>query len=153
MVDCIRYTVPAMTQILVVGHGAFATTLLETARMLTGSTGHARAVQFPVGTGVSELTDTVSAAIDALIEERDGDRERVLVLADIAGGSPARVALGEALAGRAEVVTGANLPMLIDALFAPDTTTPDELARQVAGSAQSGIRNMGAEIREGGVLA
>jgi mannose/fructose-specific phosphotransferase system component IIA len=153
MVDCIRYTVPAMTQILVVGHGAFATTLLETARMLTGSTGHARAVQFPVGTGVSELTDTVSAAIDALIEERDGDRERVLVLADIAGGSPARVALGEALAGRAEVVTGANLPMLIDALFAPDTMTPDELARQVAGSAQSGIRNMGAEIREGGVLA
>lgn len=153
MVDCIRYTVPAMTQILVVGHGAFATTLLETARMLTGSTGHARAVQFPVGTGVSELTDTVSAAIDALIEERDGDPERVLVLADIAGGSPARVALAEALAGRAEVVTGANLPMLIDALFAPDTTTPDELARQVAGSAQAGIRNMGAEIREGGVLA
>jgi mannose/fructose-specific phosphotransferase system component IIA len=142
-----------MTQILVVGHGAFATTLLETARMLTGSAGHARAVQFPVGTGVSELTDTVSAAIDALIEERDGEPERVLVLADIAGGSPARVALGEALAGRAEVVTGANLPMLIDALFAPETITPAELACQVAGSAQSGIRNMGAEIREGGVLA
>lgn len=142
-----------MTQILVVGHGAFATTLLETATMLTGSTGRARAVQFPVGTGVPELTATVSAALDELIDERDGQAERVLVLADIAGGSPARVALGEALAGRAEVVTGANLPMLIDALFAPETLTSAELAEQVVGSAQAGIRNMGAEIREGGVLA
>ena len=144
-----------MTQILVVGHGGFATTLVETASMLTGSTGRATPVQFPVGTGVDELTAQVSAAIDGLVADagEDADSARVLVLADVAGGSPARVALGEALAGRAEVVTGANLPMLIDALFGAETTAPAELARRVVASAQAGIRNLGSEIRGGGVPA
>ena len=144
-----------MTQILVVGHGRFATTLLETARMLTGTTGHALAVQFPVGTGVDELTAQVSAALDTLIADRgeNAGAGQVLVLADVAGGSPARVALGEALAGRAEVVSGANLPMLIDALFGAETTEPAELARRVIASAQAGIRNLASEIRGGGVPA
>ncbi|BCJ30863.1 PTS fructose transporter subunit IIA [Actinocatenispora sera] len=144
-----------MTQILVVGHGDFATTLVETARMLTGTAGRAVAVPFPVGTGVDELTAQVSAALDTLVAAggAGADPERVLVLADVAGGSPARVALGEALAGRAEVVTGANLPMLIDALFGAETTPAAELARRVVVSAQAGIRNLGSQIREGGVPA
>lgn len=144
-----------MTQILVVGHGGFATTLLETARMLAGSIGRAEAVDFPVGTGVDALTSRVAAAIDALIVERadDAPPDPVLLLTDVAGGSPSRVALGEALAGRAEVVTGVNLPMLLDALFGADASAPAELAVRVAASAQAGIRNLGSEVRGQGVSA
>lgn len=142
-----------MTQILVVGHGGFATTLLETARMLIGTTGSAQAVEFPVGTGVDDLTAHVSAAVDSLNTERGVDAEPVLILVDVAGGSPARVGLGEALAGRAEVVSGANVPMLIEALFGAATTPAAELARRVAASAQAGIRNLGSEIRGEGVPA
>ncbi len=143
-----------MTQILVVGHGGFATTLLETARMLTGGTGRALAVEFPVGTGVDELAAHVAATVDTLIAERaTGAAPDVLILTDVAGGSPSRVALGEALAGRAEVVTGANLPMLLDALFGAEATPAAELARRVVASAQAGIRNLGSEVRGQGVSA
>jgi mannose/fructose/sorbose-specific phosphotransferase system IIA component len=144
-----------MTQILLVGHGDFAKNLLETAQMLTGPNDRALAVQFPVGTGVEELTARVAAAVDTLSAKRDesGSAEQVLVLADVMGGSPARVALGEVLAGRAEVVTGANLPMLIEALAGAKKTAPADLARKVVASAQSGIRHFGSELRERGVSA
>ncbi len=141
-----------MTQILVVGHGGLATALLETARMLIGTTGQAQAVSFPVGMGVDELAAQVSSAVDALQADSTADTEatRVLILADVVGGSPARAALGEAVAGRAEVVAGVNLPMVIDALFSADNMGADELARKVMVSAQAGIRNLGSEIRQGG---
>ena len=144
-----------MTQILLVGHGDYAKTLLETAQMLTGASDRALAIQFPVGTGVEDLSAQVAAAIDTLAAKRDenGMSEQVLVLADVVGGSPARVALGEVLAGRAEVVTGANLPMLIEALAGARKTAPADLARKVVASAQSGIRHFGSDLREGGVSA
>lgn len=137
-----------MTDIVVVGHGRFAPGLLQTARMIAGPVGTATAVEFPVGTGVDTLTKDLAHAIDTLRAARPDDArdEPVLVLTDVAGGSPSRVALGEALAGRAEVVTGANLPMLLDALFAPVTTTAGELALQVAQSARAGVRNLGVEL-------
>ena len=112
------------------------------------------ALQFPVGMGVDELTTQVAAAVDTLgAEENGGAAGQVLVLADVMGGSPARVALGEVLAGRAEVVTGANLPMLIEALAGARTMALPDLARKVAASAQSGIRHLGEDLRKGGVPA
>ncbi len=139
-----------MTTIVVTGHGSFATSLVETARMIVGSTENVQAVDFPVGSGVEELTERVGAAIDRA--NPAGEPGRVLILADVLGGSPARVALTEAAAGRADVVTGVNLPMLIDLALSAGTATAPELAARAVTAGQDGIRDAGTLVRpEGGV--
>ncbi|TDE15857.1 PTS sugar transporter subunit IIA [Jiangella asiatica] len=139
-----------MTSIVVTGHGSFAASLLETAQMIVGSTENVHAVDFPVGAGVDELTDRVGSLIDRL--NPDGEPGRVLILADVLGGSPARVALTQAAAGRANVVTGVNLPMLIDLALSAGTSTASELAARAVTAGQDGIRAAGSLVRpEGGV--
>jgi mannose/fructose/sorbose-specific phosphotransferase system IIA component len=139
-----------MVKILLVGHGAVATALLDTARMVAGPLGDARAIEFPAGMGIEELTDRVRSAIDELRADAD---ERVLILTDVAGGSPSRVALTEALADHAEVVTGVNLPMVIEALFAPITMTLQELVPRIVDAGRAGVRDLGAELSGRGVDA
>ncbi|WP_083459944.1 PTS sugar transporter subunit IIA [Jiangella muralis] len=139
-----------MTTIVVTGHGSFATSLVETAQMIVGSTEHVHPVDFPVGAGVEDLTARVAAVIEQA--NPAGEPGRVLILADVLGGSPARVALAEAAAGRADVVTGVNLPMLIDLALAAGTASAPELAARAVTAGQDGIRDAGTLVRpEGGV--
>lgn len=139
-----------MTTIVVTGHGSFATSLVETAQMIVGSTESVHPVDFPVGTGVDDLTEQLGSLIARLNPE--GEPGRVLILADVLGGSPARVALAEAAAGRADVVTGANLPMLIDLALGAGDSASSELAARAVASGRDGIRDAGSLLRqEGGV--
>ncbi|RIQ21649.1 PTS sugar transporter subunit IIA [Jiangella rhizosphaerae] len=139
-----------MTSIVVTGHGSFATSLVETAEMIVGSTEHVHAVDFPVGSGVDELTERVESLIDRV--NPAGEPGRVLILADVLGGSPARVALAQAAAGRADVVTGVNLPMVVDLALGAGTSSAPELAARAVTAGQDGIRDAGALVRpEGGV--
>ena len=140
-----------MTCIIVTGHGSFASALLETAGMIVGSTDGSHPVDFPVGTGVDDLTERLRALIATEHAERPD--ESVLILADLLGGSPARVALAEAAAGRAEVVTGVNLPMLVDILLAGSEATAKDLAARAVTNGQEGIRDLGPLLREQGASA
>lgn len=133
-----------MTSIVVTGHGSFATSLLETAEMIVGSTQNVHAVDFPVGSGVDELTERVSSLIDRL--NGAGEPGQVLVLADVLGGSPARVALAQAAAGKADVVTGVNLPMLIDLALSAGTSSASELADRAVTAGRDGIRDAGSLV-------
>jgi mannose/fructose/sorbose-specific phosphotransferase system IIA component len=139
-----------MIKIILVGHGGVAAAMLETARMLVGPLGDARTIDFPAGVGVEELADRVRNAIDEL--QARGD-ERVLILTDVAGGSPSRVALTEALADRAEVVTGVNLPMVIEALFGCSTMTMQDLVPRIVDAGRAGVRDLGADLSGRGVDA
>lgn len=101
-----------MRPIVIVAHGTLAGSLLATAQMIVGPAPTARSVDFEVGSSVEELQTRVAEAVAAVRGEG-----RALVLVDLAGGSPSRVAAALALEGGAvDVVTGANLPMLIHAL-------------------------------------
>lgn len=131
-----------MTSTLVVAHGHLASELLASAQMIIGPTQTAAAVDFPPGMGTDELASLVAEAIDEL---RAGSSDPVLILVDLAGGSPSRIAAAESLAGRAVAVTGANLPQLIEVLSAG--------AADAASAAQLAIQAGTAGIQEYGTAA
>lgn len=104
-----------MTPLVIAAHGGFASALLTTAEMIIGPAANARAVDFEIGTGVDDLNRRMTEAVNEVA--KDGP---VLILVDLGGGSPSRVAATIALERNAKVLTGVNLPMVIAALTEDD---------------------------------
>lgn len=100
-----------MVGLLITGHGNFATGLKSSLELITGLTENIRYVDFP-GDSTDVLAEHQMKALDEL-KNCDG----VLVLSDLAGGSPFKTAV-ECKFARPdqpiEVVAGTNLPMLIE---------------------------------------
>ena len=131
-----------MRPIVITTHGNLASSLLATAEMIIGEASSARAVDFEIGSSVEELQRRVSTAVSEV-----AGTERVLFLVDLAGGSPSRVAATLALEGKADVLTGANLPMLIAALSDDEADIAD-----ITEAGRAGIDTYGVVARKSGGL-
>lgn len=101
-----------MVGLLITGHGRFAGGMGSALKLVTGNTEHIAYVEFEEDHSTETLTENLNKAFEEL-KDCDG----VLVLADLAGGSPFKCAVeckfarqGQAI----EVVAGANLPMLVE---------------------------------------
>lgn len=119
-----------MVGILVTGHGHFATGLGSSLKLITGLTENIELVDFEEGHSIEVLADNLNKALDNL-KECDG----VLVLSDLAGGSPFKTAV-ECKYARpdqaVEVIAGSNLPMLIEGATMMDGfESPLELAEEL----------------------
>lgn len=101
-----------MVGLLITGHGHFATGLGSSLKLITGNTENIVYVDFEADHSTDTLTENISKGLDEL-KNCDG----VLVLSDLAGGSPFKSAV-ECKAARPdqaiEVLAGSNLPMLIE---------------------------------------
>lgn len=133
-----------MVGILIVTHGRLGEFLLDTAEMLVSETSLVRTVSFLPGQGVEDLEQAVS---DTLTEMNAADG--TLCLADLPGGSPARV-LGSFLLEdtHLELLTGVNLPMLVEVLMMRNSMTLRELAAHAVTSGCQGIVDMGKMVRQ-----
>ena len=101
-----------MIGVVVAAHGELAQALVATARLVVQDPGHVVAV------GIESKDDTASyeSRLQAAVTQVQTERGGVLVLTDMFGGTPSNVGLTMHQAGKVEVLTGANLPMLIKAL-------------------------------------
>lgn len=133
-----------MIGLLIVTHGRLGEFLLDTAEMLVSDTSLVRTVSFLPGQGVEDLEQAVS---DTLSEMNSVDG--ILCLADLPGGSPARV-LGSLLLQdtRLELLTGVNLPMLVEVLMMRNNMTLRELTVHAAASGCQGIVDVGEMVRQ-----
>ncbi|MBR3602777.1 MAG: PTS sugar transporter subunit IIA [Lachnospiraceae bacterium] len=101
-----------MVGILITGHGHFATGLGSSLQLITGITENVALVDFEADHSTDTLKANLHKAMDSL-KECDG----ILVLSDLAGGSPfnnASMCMAERPDQRIEVVAGTNLPMIIE---------------------------------------
>ena len=101
-----------MVGILITGHGHFATGLGSSLQLITGITENVALVDFEADHSTDTLKANLHKAMDSL-NECDG----ILVLSDLAGGSPfnnASMCMAERPDQRIEVVAGTNLPMIIE---------------------------------------
>jgi PTS system mannose-specific IIA component len=80
-----------------------------------------------------------NAAIDAAIARVDTGGG-ALILTDMFGGTPSNLGLARLEAGRVEVVTGVNLPMLIKLARASDEQDALALARAICEHGRAAIR-------------
>ena len=105
-----------MVGLLITGHGHFATGLGSSLKLITGNTENIVYVDFEADHSTDTLTENINKGLDEL-KDCDG----VLVLCDLAGGSPFKSAV-ECKVARPdqaiEVLAGSNLPMLIEGSMA-----------------------------------
>ncbi len=100
-----------MIGIVVAAHGKLAEQLVETARLVVPAADLVRWV------GIEKLDD--SASYEGRLKQAIKDVDLgggVLMLTDMFGGSPSNIGLSLHHPGTVEVLTGANLPMVIRAM-------------------------------------
>lgn len=118
-----------MIGLLIIAHGGFGKSLIESATHVMGQ----RPARLEALTVAPEDSPewVVSKARDLLVPLDTG--EGVLVFADICGATPCNVANQLRRPGHIEVVSGANLPMLVRALTYRESPLPTALEKALTG--------------------
>lgn len=123
-----------MIGIVIVTHGELGTELLRTAQEIVGKFPSVEAVSVQA----SEQIDKARKKIEASLQ-RVSDGSGVLILTDLFGGTPSNLVLSYLEAGRLEVVTGVNLPMLMKL---PSLREEQDLRTLAESLAKYGQRNI-----------
>ncbi len=97
-----------MVGAIVVTHCGLGQELIKATEFIVGKLDALVAVSIDPGRKVEELRGQIQAALGQV------DRgEGVLILTDMFGGTPSNISLSFLEAGKVEIITGVNLPMLI----------------------------------------
>jgi PTS system mannose-specific IIA component len=123
-----------MIGILVVTHGNIAAELVEAARFITGDTDRIESVGIRWDQDPEDARRQIEEALERLAAGAG-----VLVLTDMFGGTASNLALPFLREGRVEIVTGANLPMLLKSLAARRDEPLGALARAARDRGQKAI--------------
>ena len=121
-----------MIHLIVACHGRFAEELVNSAAMVFGEAEDVHAVTFMPGEGPEDLIRKYEA-----IMAEAGISDDVLFLVDLFGGSPYNAAIRVAApTARADVLSGVNLPMLLELLDSRDdkSTVADLVKRAYTAS-------------------
>ena len=134
-----------MNRVIVMTHGNLADQLLKTVSLFLGPCENV---------GVFNLLDDPEAMRTALRAELTGGEDAdYLLLVDLFGGTPFNIAaslLGEAKAAgkRVELITGVNLPMLMEVIPNIEDSTFEELKQTAYEEGRLGIRDLLAELNQ-----
>ncbi len=123
-----------MIGLLVVTHGGLAAELVEAARRIVSQPGPIAGLAIDWDSDVGESRQRIQEALLSL-DQGDG----VIIATDMFGGTPTNVALTFLEAGKVEVVTGVNLPMVIKFTNLREQADLAETARMLAARGRSSI--------------
>lgn len=115
-----------MIGVVVVTHGQLAAELVSAAETIVGDLPHVKAVSIGWHEDVQDARTEIAEAI-ATVTGAEG----VLIATDMFGGTPANLGITFLEAGKVEVVTGVNLPMLIKLAGLRDTSSLLDAAHQI----------------------
>ena len=118
-----------MTGIIVTGHGTFGSGISSGVKLIAGEQENYEHVDFLP----EDSLDTLSQKLEAAME-RLKDSDSILILTDIAGGSPFNVSCKLKLSAsrEMEVAGGISLPVLLEVCMTRDA---DSTARQLVDAA------------------
>jgi len=123
-------------------HGNFSEELVKSSEMIFGSQANVGVVTFKPGEGTDNLVDKYNKLIDEL-DCTDG----VLFMVDLFGGSPFNAASILALKNdNMEIVTGVNLPMLLEVFGSKDFSSLSELLAIAQSAGKDSIRQLVKQI-------
>lgn len=124
-----------MTVIIVSGHGQLSTGLLNAFEMIFGHDEKIFAVPFLKGEGIPQLQEKYQKVMAQFPDEN------ILFLVDVFGGTPYNSAV-QLIYNHpsAEVITGVNLPMLLEIAATKDTSDLADLRNQLKMINQEGFK-------------
>jgi mannose/fructose-specific phosphotransferase system component IIA len=123
-----------MLRALLITHGDLGASLLTTASGIVGPAPGVEAIS-----NKDQSREGLTRLIEARLAEWNG--EAGVVLTDIHGGSCAQAAMSGALAGHGmPVITGVNLPMLVDFLVNRGSFSAADMAARLIEKGRAGVR-------------
>ena len=127
-----------MIALIIGSHGMFSEELLKSSEMVFGSQLNIATVTFKPGEGTDNLLEKYNDALSKL-DCKDG----VLFMVDLFGGSPFNAASTIAIKNpNMEIVTGVNLPMLLDVFGSRDSSTLEELVYVAENAGKNSIKKL-----------
>jgi len=119
-------------KILLLSHGNSATGIMDGYSMIAGENPNIDLIQLD-NDGISKFTEKVNKYLDSTAEE-------VLVICDLAGGTPYNVSFSYYLkhADKIRVISGMNLPMLLEV----GTSNPNNLDSAVETAQNAGVNGI-----------
>ena len=125
-----------MVSVIIGTHGIFSEEILKSAEMIFGTQENIGAVTFKPGEGIENLVEKYKNLIEGL-DSTDG----VLFMVDLFGGSPFNAASMLAMTQEnIEIVTGVNLPMILEVLGNRDFSSLLELLEIAQNSGKDAIK-------------
>ncbi len=115
-----------MIQIIVTGHGNFASGMLSALKLIAGEQEHIHGLDFVESLSTAELKEKLRKMIESVGNE-------VLIATDLAGGSPYNVAvtlMSERTDKKIKVVAGVNFPMILSTAFTERDVDLDEFLKK-----------------------
>jgi mannose/fructose/sorbose-specific phosphotransferase system IIA component len=134
-----------LRKIIVASHGSLAQELINTSRMFTDYE-DLTALGIETGDDLQKFKEKMYAEIF------EKPYEEVLLLVDLLGGTPFNTAVqivhGYTGNKKIEILTGANLPMLLEVLLTPKETSMNELKKVAAEAGRQGIKDFFYEMNK-----
>lgn len=122
-----------MIGLVLVTHAGLATALKLSAEMIVGPIDNCAEVEVAPNERADDIMARVVAAVEAV--QPDG----AIIMTDLFGGTPSNMAMSFLKEGCIEVVTGVNLPMLIEFCSRRDRMPVAELAADLHRAGREGI--------------
>jgi len=122
-----------MTGLVLVTHAGLAGALLRSAEMIVGKIERCEQVEV----ASEERADAIMSRVVAAVERVS--TEGAIIMTDLFGGTPSNMAMSFLKDGRVEVVTGVNLPMMIEFCSKREQLGVSELATALHKSGREGI--------------
>jgi PTS system mannose-specific IIA component/PTS system mannose-specific IIB component len=133
-----------MISVIIGTHGMFSEEILKSAEMIFGTQENVGAVTFKPGEGVEALVEKYNK----LIKKMDS-KEGVLFMVDLFGGSPFNAASLIAVRNEnMEIVTGVNLPMILEVLGSREFSNISELVKISENSGKNAIKTLSKNFKE-----
>jgi PTS system mannose-specific IIA component len=131
-----------MINIVVVSHGNLAAELIKSAEMIAGeSQGVFFATLHP-----GDTPESFEEKIDITMAKIEG--QDTLILIDLFSGTPYNITAKQLLKDNVECITGANLPMLIEAMISREDADLTELAESISQVGINSVKNLKPMLRK-----
>ncbi|BCS53471.1 PTS sugar transporter subunit IIA [Geobacter sp. SVR] len=130
-----------MTGLVLVTHEGLAGALLKSAEMIVGPIECCEQVEV----APQERAEGIMGRVVAAVEKASADG--AIIMTDLFGGTPSNMAMSFLKDGQVEVLTGVNLPMVIDFCSKRERMGVGELATELQKCGREGIINAGEFLR------
>ncbi|HBG45483.1 MAG TPA: PTS sugar transporter [Deltaproteobacteria bacterium] len=128
---------------VIITHGRLAEALLEAAESISGRIEGVRTLSISQSDTAGGIRDVLTAAVKE-VDSGSG----VVLFTDMFGGTPTNISLSTFEAGRVEVITGVNLPMVLKYVSHRSEKSLEELTILLKDYGQKAIVLAGEMLRE-----
>ena len=131
---------PDVPGIILLSHGPFAVSLVETAGMLFGDAENIAAYSLDPG-------DDIDHYRESFVETINEFPEGTVIMVDLFGGTPCNQVMRyiQETEKPLEIVAGMNLPMLVNALMARESLAGQDFSLDAVANGQAGILRVDVE--------